>query len=56
VQINFNKKGDTHNTTSGGFCSLIIKMAIAVYVFLNLKKLILSEGDETSSEAFLVDH
>ena len=50
VHINFNKQGDTHNTTTGGFFSLFIKLAMTIYVFLNFKKLILSEGDSLSSE------
>jgi hypothetical protein len=56
VHFNFNRQGDTHNTEFGGFCSFLIKMCVAVYVILNLKKLILSEGDDTSSEVFLVAH
>ncbi len=56
VHINFNKQGDTHNTSPGGFFSLLIKFAIAVYVFINLKKLIHSEGDVLSSSIFIVDN
>ena len=54
VNFNFNKKGDTHNTAPGGFFSLIIKLAVAIYVFMKLKILILSEGDNNSSALFLV--
>lgn len=56
VNFNFNKKGDTHNTVPGGFFSLIIKLAVAIYVFIKLKILILSEGDNNSSALFLVAH
>ena len=54
VQINFNRQGDTHTTSTGGFFSLLIKVAMFIYVFLNLKKLVLSEADDLSSESFLV--
>ena len=56
VNFSFNGKGDTHNTAPGGFFSVIIKLAVAVYVFLKLKILILSEGDNNSSALFLVDN
>ena len=55
VNFNFNKKGDTHNTAPGGFFSLIIKLAVAIYVFMKLKILILSEGDNNGSALFLVN-
>lgn len=56
VNLNFDKKGDTHKTLIGGFFSLLIKIAMTVYVALNLKKLILSEGDSIGSEEFLLAH
>jgi hypothetical protein len=56
ININFDKKGDTHNTVIGGCFSLIIKISMLVYISLNLKKLILSEGDELGAEEFLLAH
>ena len=56
VTLNFDKKGDTHNTFFGGFFSIWVKIAIFIYVALNVKKLVLSEGDELGSEEFLLAH
>ena len=50
INLNFNKQGDTHQTFIGGFFSLFIKLAMATYVFLNLKKLWLYEEDSIKVE------
>ena len=51
--IGFNFEGyDTHNTAFGGCCSILIKIAISVYVFLNCKKLIFAEDDTVVTQVF----
>ena len=45
VNLNFNREGDTHNTLIGGFCSVFFRIAMCVYIFLNVSKLILSSED-----------
>ena len=46
VRLNFNKHGVTHNTAIGGFFSILIKMAIAFYVFINVSKLVHYDDDQ----------
>ena len=43
VKLNFDKKSDIHKTWIGGFFSIIINIMLSIYVFINLKKLILKE-------------
>jgi len=43
INLNFNRKGSSHNTIIGGIISILIKITIAIYVYLMLKKLILNE-------------
>lgn len=45
VTLNFDNKGDTHNTAIGGFFSLFIRAFITWYVTLNIYKLITFGGD-----------
>ena len=45
VVLNFNEKGDTHNTFVGGLFTILIRLTITIYVFLKFKILINSEGD-----------
>jgi len=46
VTLNFNREGETHNTTIGGFCSIILRIGVFVYFFINFNKLIFKEEDE----------
>ena len=55
VNLNFNKKGDSHNTILGGVFSIAIKLFMVVYIPLIVKKMILSEGNESIWEEFLID-
>jgi len=50
INLNFNKQGDTHQTVIGGFLSILIKVAITVYVILNVKKLVRYEDDRLGLE------
>ena len=52
MALNFNKAGDTHTTVIGGFFSIFIKLAMTVYIIINLVKLITYNGD-TISTTFL---
>lgn len=56
VQLNFNKEGTNKNTFIGGFVSICLKISMFVYVILNVKKLVLSEDDDFTSEEFLLKH
>ena len=39
IVLNFNKNGDSHTTFIGGFFSIIVKVVMGVYVYMNLMKL-----------------
>jgi hypothetical protein len=55
-QIGFNFEGlETHNTAFGGCCSIFIKLAITVYVFLNVKKLLFAEDDTIVTQVFYME-
>ena len=56
IILNFNKEDSTKKTFIGGFLSLCIRIAILIYVSLKLKRLILLENPNTSSEEFLIKH
>ena len=56
IQLNFNKEGATKNSFIGGVISICLKIAMCVYVGINIKKLVLSEGDQLTSEEFLQRH
>lgn len=54
ITLNFDRAGDTHNTTIGGFVSCFIRAFITVYVMLNIKKMFLYESDAIQkTESFL---
>ena len=55
ICLNFNKQGDTHQTFIGGFFSLIIKLAMSTYIFINVKKLWLYEDDSLNMEIQMLD-
>ena len=48
VRLNFNNNGHHHKTFLGGFVSLFIKTFIALYVFLNVRKLIFALEDRVN--------
>jgi hypothetical protein len=51
IGLNF-EGADSHNTALGGCCSVLIKIAIAVYVFINVKKLVLKEDDNIITQIY----
>ena len=44
--MNFNREGETHNTYIGGFFSIILRIALLVYFFVHVNKLIFKEEDD----------
>ena len=56
VRLNFDKKGDTHNTIVGGFFSIFIRAFITWYIVMNFYKLIAFESDNMQYTESLVDH
>ena len=55
INLNFQREGDSHKTAIGGFFSFFIKLAMSLYVFFNLKKMILHEDDNNTTEYNLED-
>ena len=55
INLNFNRQGDTHNTVIGGCFSMLIKLAMSIYVFLNFKKLVFKEADTIGLQYKSVD-
>ena len=49
VKFNFNYKGPLHNTTCGGFCSILINLVYLFIVGLLVKQCVLFERDSISS-------
>ena len=45
IELNFNKKGSSHNTLIGGVFSILIKMVMLIYIYLLVKKLVNNEDD-----------
>ena len=55
INLNFNKEGDSHQTTLGGFFSVFIRIFMVIYVWMNIKKMLLHEDDSTYTEASPLD-
>jgi hypothetical protein len=55
IQLNFNKEGDSHQTSIGGFFSIFIRAAMTMYVFMNFKKMWKNEDDSTFTEVNTLD-
>lgn len=53
VTLNFDKKGDTHNTWIGGIFSIFVKLFMVFFIALKVKKLVLREGAGTSNATIL---
>ena len=43
IVLNFNKNGDSHTTFIGGFFSIIVKVVMGIYVYMNFMKLFMME-------------
>ena len=55
VNLNFNRNNNSHNTALGGLISILIKIFMIVYIGLISKKVVLSEGNDLSSEQFIYE-
>lgn len=54
VKLNFNKKGDFHATYYTAIMSVFIRLVIAFYVVITIKKMILNEADNNTSSVLPV--
>ena len=45
IPLNFNKEGDMHTTIFGGLVSIMLKLVIGLYIFLNVYKMINYDDD-----------
>ena len=55
IRLNFRQKGDSHNTIIGGIFSIIVKLALVLYVALNVKKMLMHEDDKYLTETGVFD-
>jgi hypothetical protein len=51
VNLNFDKRGDSHNTPIGGSCSTMVRIFLCLYVYLLIDKLIY-KGNDTDFSYF----
>ena len=50
IQLNFDRKGDTHKTCIGGFVTSFVHIIVFIYIFLNMKKMLLLEDNKNFTE------
>ena len=55
INLNFDKQGDAHKTLFGGLYSLIIKLIILEFLYLNMQKLFMHIDDNNVSTLGLID-
>ena len=55
IPLNFNKEGDQHTTFFGGFVSILLKLVISLYIFINVRKMFSYDDDDTSSSTKKLD-
>ena len=55
VNLNFDMRGDSHQTVCGGLFSLSVRGFLTFYVILLLKKLFWKENDTNFSTTGLID-
>ena len=46
INLNFNREGTSHKTIFGGIVSIILKVLLMIWVYLNFKKMLLYEDDK----------
>jgi hypothetical protein len=49
VGLNFNRQDDFHSTYFTSIMTVFIRIAIGIYVFITVKKMVLKESDQNSS-------
>jgi hypothetical protein len=54
ITFNLGNKEKTHKTLLGGVISIILKVLIAIYIGMRIKKLAFLEGAETSVNGLLL--
>ena len=52
IVLNFNKNGDSHTTFIGGFFSIIVKVVMGIYVYMNFMKLFMMEDAQVETKIF----
>ena len=55
INLNFNQKGDSHKTIIGGLASILVKIIMAIYIYLSFEKLIFKLDDKNSTDYGLMD-
>ena len=55
IQLNFNKKGNTHNTFLGGFLSLFVQAGLIIYFVIHVDKLVNKLDDKLNRTTSIVD-
>ena len=55
ITLNFDKQGDSYKTVVGGVFSLIIQIGMAIYITLNIKKMMNYEDNKVTSLFDVVD-
>ena len=55
IKLNLNGGGDTHKTYVGGCASIVIKVAMGIYIYLSFLKLLLNLDDKNSTVSRLLD-
>ena len=54
VNLNFDRKGNSHNTWIGGIFSILIKLFMVVFISLKFKRLIYRDGPNVAVAGLLV--
>ena len=52
IVLNFNKNGDSHTTFIGGFFSILVKVVMGIYVYMNFMKLFMMEDAQIETKIF----
>lgn len=55
VNLNFDQKGVSHKTFLGGCFSIFIRIFLTCYFYLNVQKIIFSQGDKNVSTVGLLN-
>ena len=55
IHLNFNRNGQSHKTTLGGFVSVMIKGWMFFYVYYIFRKMLFYEDDKSYNDQVLID-
>ena len=56
IGLTFNKKGSTHNTLIGGITSIVVRVFLAVYIYVIFARMINLDDDTISKEKVEVEY